>query len=169
MEKHAIKAYESAEKELNNEKIVKLKEVIKRILERIDEIDKAIKGLEEEKKILKMDIDDFKTGRLDRIEERQEKDEKAKKASVVKIEQIEKHIHYHYDWYVPYQVTWVQPIIPSAPYFPTPVQCGCSTGVESDNGFCCTASNQPFTLTSSLSKDYTSGTYVVNDKTIHLR
>ena len=86
MDKIIKKAVESAEKEFENNKkeskIKKIKEVVKKTLEQIESVDGRLKILQEEKKILKMDIDDLKAGRLDKIEERQFKSDTARHVSV---------------------------------------------------------------------------------------
>jgi len=86
MDKIIKTAVESAEKEFEENKkeskIKKIKDVVKRTLERIEKVDSQINVLQEEKKILKMDIDDLKAGRLDKIEERQLKSDTARKVSI---------------------------------------------------------------------------------------
>jgi hypothetical protein len=79
------KAFQLAEKELEENKINKLKEVVKQTLEKIESLIKEKGKLEEKIKILKMDIDDLKVGRLDKIEERQKTSEVAKETSVIVI------------------------------------------------------------------------------------
>ena len=83
------KAYEEAQNDLTEKRKKAVKEIVLKTLEKIESVDKDIskvknklKVLEEEKKLLRMDIDDLKEGRLDRIEERQSKDSKAKETEV---------------------------------------------------------------------------------------
>lgn len=89
MEKEIIKAYDFAEKEIKKEKDEqlknKIKSIVKETLEKIEEIEKKEKELAEEKKILKQDIDNLKSGRLDLIEERQNKNPKAKDISTFRV------------------------------------------------------------------------------------
>lgn len=84
-----VKAYDFAEKEIKKEKEealkLKVKEIVKSTLEKIDNIDKQEKELAEQKKVLKKDIDDLKAGRLDLIEERQKESEVARQTSVFKV------------------------------------------------------------------------------------
>ena len=79
------KAVELAEKELETKKIDKIKEIVKQTLEKIDDLTDKKKGIEKEIKILKMDIDDLKSGRLDKIQERQKIDEDARKMSLITV------------------------------------------------------------------------------------
>lgn len=79
------KAFGLAKKELNEEEIKKFKDMIKSTLEKLEDFKKQKEALEKKIKILRMDIDDFKQGRLDRIEERQKKDPLAEEVSVVKV------------------------------------------------------------------------------------
>ena len=79
------KAFASAEKEVKEEDVKKLKEVIKATLRKLAEKEKEAKGIAEEIKILRNDIKDFREGRLNRIAERQKESAKAKETSVFKI------------------------------------------------------------------------------------
>ena len=84
-----IKAYDFAEKEIKREKEealrLKVKEIVKSTLEKIDGIDKQEKELAEQKKVLKKDIDDLKAGRLDLIEERQKESSVARNNSLLQV------------------------------------------------------------------------------------
>ena len=96
MTEEVKKAYDFANKEIEKEKEealkLKVKEIVKSTLEKIDKIDKQEKELAEKKKILKKDIDDLKAGRLDNIEERQKESELARNTSVFKV--ILEEIHF---------------------------------------------------------------------------
>ena len=81
----AKKAFAELEEEKTNKQVAEVKKIVTRTLEKLDGVKKEIKKLQDEEKVLKMDIDDLKEGRLDRISERQEKDPEAKKVSVVVI------------------------------------------------------------------------------------
>lgn len=89
MTNEIIKAYDFAEKEIKKEKeeVLKqqIKSIVKETLEKIEKIEREEKELAEEKKILKQDIDNLKSGRLDLIEERQDKNPKAKDISIFKV------------------------------------------------------------------------------------
>lgn len=159
----AKKAYDSAKEESEQEQINQLKEVIKITLQRIEDIKKQIQELQDEKKILELDVEDFKEGHLDRIEERQRLDKKAKKVSVVQVEKVIEH-HYNY-WYTPYVVTWIypQPQLDNTVYYLGDVNtCSASSSCSSFSG-------ATFTLTNSVASNNSVGTYLLNNKTIHLR
>lgn len=160
------KGYEEAEKELQERQVSKIKDIVKATLQKISDIDSdidakkvEIKELEEQKKFLRLDIEDLKEGRLDRIEERQTTDKKAKKTSVII---VEKEVHYHhYDrWYEPYKITYIP-----FPIYPTniPLYNGIFSSSAVDN------SSVTFTANCSTTKNNVIGTYAVGDKTIHLR
>ena len=108
-EKLVKEGYELSEKELRDKQVTEVKKIALKTLEKIDDITKKRDKLSEEIKILKMDIDDLKEGRLDRIAERQEKDEEAKKISVVVIikEVVREVVN---PWYWPYRVVWQYPV-----------------------------------------------------------
>jgi len=164
------KAFREAEKELEEKQVEELKRVIKSTLLKIKDLDIKIDELQEEKKILKLDIEDFKEGRLDRIEERQKKDEKAQRISVVKVVKV-KEVHHHHDrWYSPYQITWAIPYNP----FDNTVYCGAGSsqtfGSTSGNSSAdISFGGSSFTLNNSLAHNNVAGTYLVSNKTVHLR
>lgn len=176
----AKKAYETAEKELEEQNVKKLKELVKLTLTKIADLDEQIDELQEEKKILKLDLEDLKEGHLDRIAERQEKDAKAKKVSVII---VEKEIHHYHDyinkWFEPYKIYPA-----SSPAYPYPAV------IYSDNTLSTLATNNmlpfsslcnsgttsnsivedvSFTVNSSLVKDNVAGTYNTGKKIIHFR
>ena len=166
----AKKAFELAEKELEDKQIEKLKNVVKDTLRKIKDLDDDIGKLEEERKILKLDIDDLKAGRLDKIEERQKVDKKAKKISVIV---VEKEVHHHHGspWYQPYVIHYV-PYYPPATN-PNPIFYSSSQG-NNVVGLAIGASTLPmnenamFTLNASTAKNYTSGTYDLGTKIVNL-
>jgi len=150
------KAYDEAENSLNEERTKEIKKVILATLKRIEEIDTQIKELQEEKKILKADVEDFKVGRLDRIEERQKANPKAKQVSVVKIEREIHHHHYDRWWQEPYRITWIK----MAPCYPNEVWCGST---------CDAVATTSFTTSGSAFQFNTCGTYNLDNKTVYLQ
>lgn len=82
-------AFKEAEKDLEEKKVNRIKEIVKNILEKIEILKKDKQKIERQILIHKRDIDDMKTGRLDMIFERQEKDEEANKISLIKVEKID--------------------------------------------------------------------------------
>ena len=153
MEKGVVKkAFNQAKKEVNEENIKRVKELVKSLLKRIVELDSEIKKLQEERKYLKMDIDDLKEGRLDRIEERQKKDEKAKKYAKIKVNrgEIADRDDTSGTWHVPFNVTF---------YDSTSSTVYTSSQSAAD----------PVVFTNSLVKYATVGTYDIDGTIINLR
>jgi len=152
-----------AEDEGRKKQVEEVKKIVLKTLEKIDEKSKYRKELDEEIRLLKMDIDDLKEGKLDRIVERQEKDEKAKKTSVVIIIKEKEVIREYNPWYWPYRIQW-------QPYDTTPAFC--SSGTNSINIYGGSTSSTCMTLPTincSVAKDSVTGTYSVNDAVVHLR
>ena len=112
MDKQVSKAFKLAEKELEEVKINRVKEIVKRTLEKLENLTSKKKEIEEAIKVLKMDIDDLKAGRLDKIEERQRLDEKARNTSVVIVKEVIREIEKG----VPYPVP-VNPFPEPVPYW----------------------------------------------------
>ena len=172
MNKEVIqKAIQSAEQEIEDKQVEKIKTIVKDTLQKIRDIDDEIKELEDDRKILKLDIDNLKEGRLDRIEERQKVNKKAKKISVIIVEK-EVH-HHHYDrWYEPYKITYM-------PYYPPVQPLPISPIFYNDNIHCCTTTGQSgvsatisacdvFSLSNSIAKNFTVGTYPINGEIVNL-
>jgi regulator of replication initiation timing len=176
MEEKLVKeAFESAEKELRDKRIVEVKAIVLKTLEKLSDVEKIIKEKQEEKKILKMDIDDLKEGRLDRIAERQTIDEKAKKVSVVVIIKEKETIREVSPWYYPYQVIWQVPYVPT--YYNNTVKlCGgnntllLNTASEINSSNTYGSSNfTSTTINCSVAKDATIGAYDINGHIVNLR
>lgn len=183
MNKEVVKkAFESAEQELENKLIEKIKDIVKKTLEHIKILDEKIDTLQEERKILKLDLDDLKEGRLDRIEQRQKEDAKAKKTSVVEV--IREVHHHHYDWwYQPYKLIYHEKTYPKLPdvFYCNGNSAGLdpvyvkgqaisfgSTGAQ-DSVTTNNAEDATFTVNSSLAKKNVIGTYNVFGTSVHLR
>jgi len=174
MEKKLVKdGFKAAEKTLKEKQVTEVKNIVTKTLEKLDEVDKEIKRLQLEKKILKMDIDDLKEGRLDRISERQDKDPKAKNVSVVLIIKETTVIKEVNPWYQPYMVTWQAPV-----YYPNNIMCASDgTALVPTDGYNATltdslnipASTSELTITNSIAKDATIGTYNMSGHVVHLR
>jgi hypothetical protein len=168
-------AFAEAEKEARDNQVAEVKAIVKKTLEKLETVRKELKGLQEKERILKMDIDDLKEGRLDRIAERQEIDPEAKKVSVVVIIKEKEVIREVSPWYWPYHVTWQIP----APSYPShPFMNG--TVITSTGGLDLYASNTGKSnavytsncngmLTCSVAKDAAIGAYEINGKVINLR
>ena len=157
----AKKAVQSAEQELEDKQVEKLKDVVKDILQKIRDLDVEIKKLEDDRKILKLDLENLKNGRLDLIEERQKVDKKAKEISVILVEKQVPH-HFNDPWYQPYVIHYV-PYYPPVQTFPlNPIY---STSGGQVGGFTTTS---VFSLNNSTAKNFTSGTYAIGDNIVNL-
>jgi regulator of replication initiation timing len=174
-------AFAEAEKEAREKQVSEVKKIVTRTLEKLDTVRKVIKEKQEEERVLKMDIDDLKEGRLDLIAERQEKDPEAKKVSVVIIikekEIIREKEYYPSPWYWPYTVTWQY----YNPTFPTGVVL-CGNAVNDTINYTTTTNNctlsdgssfqatvTPTCITGSIAKFATVGSYDVNGHVVNLR
>jgi regulator of replication initiation timing len=181
----AKKAFAEIEEEKTNKAVKQVKEIVTKTLEKLDTVKKEIKKLQDEEKVLKMDIDDLKEGRLDRISERQEKDPEAKKVSVVVIIKEKEVIRETSPWYWPYQVVWQIPTY-TPPIFPplNPIYGGgnniCYTTTTAGNGYsssfaASSSGNTTATLSCgdvincSVAKNATIGTYDIQGHIVHLR
>ena len=103
MDKKLIKiALSEAEKEAQEKTISEIKEVIKSLLTEIDNEEKKSKESLDKLKVLKRDLDDIKSGRLDKIEERQEKDPKQKEISTIYVERTKEYVPMY-----PWQSPWI--------------------------------------------------------------
>jgi hypothetical protein len=165
-EKDAKEAFALAEKELKEKQIQEVKETVKKILLGIDDCDENIGKWVEKKKYLKMDLEDLKAGRLDKIEERQKLDPKARDYAVIiiiKEKEVVREVPY---WYWPYQVYYG----PQWPIYGTigTITSG-STNTVTTAGQLYAANTGTISINNSIAKDYTSGTYVLDTKTINLR
>ena len=182
MKQIAKEAIEEAEKETREKQKQLVKDIVLKTLEKLNHVRKELKEKQEEERILKMDLDDLKEGKIDRIVERQETDPKAKEVSVVVIikekEVIHEH-HYHDHWYWPYIIQWQ---VPYTPVYYTPVQPAITIqgngliGTVTSNNFCGTSNTisnavgiSNYTISCSAAKDATIGAYNVDGNIIHLR
>ncbi len=161
-------AVKSAEEELRNEEKQKIKNVVKATLELLQQKEEKRKVLDNEIKILKLEISDLKDGRLDRLKERQDLDPKAKEVSVIVIKEkiIEKHIPTP-NWYMPWIVEVKPQYIPNYYWGSTNnMLCGPCCGSSNALGTLTMNTNATFTTTNSDVKMYTSGTYVLENNII---
>lgn len=76
-------AYKQAEKELLEKRVNEVKGFILETLEKIERKKKEKSKIEEELRVLKLDIEDMKNGKFDKIEERIEKSSVARGVSIV--------------------------------------------------------------------------------------
>lgn len=87
------KAFKEAEKELEKDRIKEIKDVMKSILQAIqNEKEKKIQA-EENLRLLKLDMEDLRAGKIEKIKERHEKSKKAKEISPIKESDLNKFIY----------------------------------------------------------------------------
>ena len=115
------KAVSLAEKEAQEKEINRIKEIVQSYLEEIDEKNKKKQVLDKDIRILKKDLDDIKSGRLDKIEERQEKDKRAREVSLIIVHRIEKEYIPMTPWHSPFEITW-------NPWYSSSVSCSSGSG-----------------------------------------
>jgi anaerobic ribonucleoside-triphosphate reductase len=159
--------YELAEKELKDRQVQEVKKIVLKTLEKIKDQEKIRDEASKKVKILKMDIDDLKEGKIERIVERQEKDDEAKNTSVVII--IRETVNNYSPWYVPYRVVWQEPI----PYYPISPINWMSTTTGNTAGSLTTTNSSSYnayaTINCSTAKDSTIGAYDVEGTIVNLR
>lgn len=111
IKKAVQEAKKTLEKESDEALKTKIKLIVKELLEKINKKEEAVKQEQKELSVLKKDLKDLESGRLDLIEERQKNDETAKRVSPLRVEKIIHEHHYHYEnprrYY--YEVTWISP------------------------------------------------------------
>ena len=177
MTDHIKKAFESAEQEIQDKEVSRLKGIIKNLLQKKKDKEDEKRELDEEISTIKNDIEDFKKGRLDKIKERHDKDPKADKASPINITIINDNSRTVYPsqpWRWNYEIAWNQ-----YPFNNNIAYCGIG------NTTMTTAGNNALYLTStagttnmtncaytavsgSTAANFTSGTYEINGKIINL-
>ena len=168
----AKQAFADVEKEAKEKQVAEVKAIVRQTLEKLDGIRKDIKKLQDKKKILELDIEDLKEGKLDRIADRQAIDPEAKKVSVVVIIKEKEVVREVGPWYWPYQVIWQEPVrIPiNTPWFGTTNAIGNFTNNLSysmssgSNTFGCGPA-----INCSVAKDAAIGAYEVSGNIVHLR
>ena len=200
-EKDIKRAYDLAQKEIEAKKnkehekqVAEVKEIVKRTLEEIETLKEKKENIDEELKILKLDIDDLKAGKLERIKERQDKDPKSKGISIIIIKEKEVVKNVPSPWYQPYYIQWNTEKYPRD----NQILCDSDTYTYNDNSGsmplrsntlaldtgihythavnnvnCSYNDTTPkiigFTLNNSVVKDNAIGTYKIAKKIIHLR
>jgi len=162
------KGYELAEKDAQEKQVQEVKEIVAKSLEKLEEVKKKIDALRAEEKILKMDLEDLKVGKIDRIVERQEKDPKAKEVSVVVIIKEREVIRETNPWYWPYRVIWNEPYRPVW-YTNSDVYCGGNSSFSSNADQFQTLDQPVGMINCSVAKEAAIGTYEVNGHPVHLR
>lgn len=81
-------AFEQAEKELAEEKTKEIKELMKNILQEMQKQREIKTEAEDRLRILKMEMEDLKEGKIDKIKERHEKSRKVELVSPIKTNEM---------------------------------------------------------------------------------
>ena len=161
----AKKAWDLATKESEEKQVQEIKKIVTETLKKLDGVKAQIKELQEEKKILELDIDDLKEGKLDRIEERQEKDPKAKKVSVVVIIKEKETIRENYNpWFIPYHTIWQTEYVNTVPFKQNQFYCTSDAGPTLE-----LSSLSNGTINCSVAKSAAAGAYDVGGHIVNLR
>ena len=165
------KAFKEAENSLRDKEIGEVKKIVEKTLEKLSSLKKDRDDIDKKIKILKLDIDDLKEGRLDRIEERQTKDPEAKGISVIIIERekvIEREVQ---PWHIPYRWYWQEPYTPTTwlPYTNGGIN-GNSIQLLSQQGYYGASSYASGgTINSNIARYAACGTYNVGGNTVYLK
>lgn len=165
-EAHVKEGFALAEKEMREKQVTEVKKIVLKTLEKIKEQEKIRDDASKKVKILKMDIDDLKDGKIDRIVERQEKDEEAKRTSVVII--IKETVNNYSPWYMPYRVVWPQQTYYYADNGLTALTTT-TFGNAVSAGWSSQAASNYATINCSAAKESTVGAYEVEGTIINLR
>jgi hypothetical protein len=147
-------AFQSAEQEIEEKSIAQLKETVKQILQKKRDLEEERDELDEEIKLLKQDIDDFKAGRLDKVKERHECDERAQDVFPLTINIIRQEI-------VTKPWTWTYEIQPRVVYT-TPQWVGGTLATAGTSGL------STICLTGNTAQAFTVGSYNLNNGIVNL-
>ena len=164
------KAFDLAQNEVEEKEIAHLKNIIKKTLEEKKRLEKNRDELDEKIKLIKQDIDDFKSGRLDKIKERHDANPIADVVVPIQITIINDNSRKYYPqkpWMWNYEVGWN--LIGSAGYTITtasasPNSCLALCTSSSDISGCGTSGTA--ILCGTQSATFASGTYSLSDGSI---
>lgn len=170
MEKDVKKAFELAKQEVQEKSIENFKNIIKRLLENLKEKQDKKNELEDDIKLIREDIEDFKKGRLDKIKERHDKDDKANQVSPINITIINDNSRIIYPtqpWKWNYDIVWCN----QPNYWNGTITTGgynnltyTTTTANSLVNYC--GSSNTMTLSGTTAMNFTAGTYELTDGTI---
>jgi hypothetical protein len=107
--KNVEEAIKEIEKEEQQKEVDKIKNIVRKYLEKIADKKKQEDEVRKERLALEKDLDDLKAGRLDKIEERQGKDPVHDKVKIIEIHKIVEHYYPAYPWRSPYVINWYEP------------------------------------------------------------
>ena len=92
--------------DIKQKQISAIKDIIRLTFEQLQALQKMRNSLEEQIKILKLDLIDLKEGRLDRIHERQGMNEACKGISILQIVKKDDSQSKNNPWYINYEITF---------------------------------------------------------------
>lgn len=175
MDKDTIKkGVELAEKELQEQQISEVKNIVKDYLEEIEEVKKEKEKLDKKLSTLKKDLDDIKSGRLDKIEERHKLDPEAKKISIIYVQPIQifpttpwrsiYEIHYANHHYQPTLTTTTA----NGNYYVTAGTSGSGIVTLASTSSLNTSAHNAFNLSGTTFQNFAGGTYNVGGRIINL-
>ena len=149
-----------------------VKNIIQNTLLKIQNLQGEKQIIEDQIKILKLDIEDFKDGKLERMVERQLIDKESVDVSVVKIkkESVDSPAIPNY-WQWPFIIKWNKNICETETLNTIPTDSNVlsntsdptETLVNTDN------SDEIYYITCSIAKDATPGSYKIGEKIKHIR
>ena len=148
-QKIVSESIEKSEQEKQEAEIKKIKDIVSRILTKIDDLKTKKIDLEKEIRVLQDDLDDLKAGRLDKIKERQDKDPEHNGYTLIIIKEIEKEYQPLYPWRSPWQIEIKPEATWKEDYYTT-----------TNNGFLITSGT--------TCQNFCCGSYDINGKIINL-
>lgn len=165
MKDNIKKAVESAEQEIQEKEIEKLKGIVKELLIKKASKEEEKRDIEKEISVIKQTIDDFKAGRLDKVKELIEKDSVARQVLPFQVIIINQTI-YNQPWRWEYRVEPIS-LSPTASWSPSSGLIAGGSGVMSLTNY--TGSYNTGTgLTGNCYATFTSGSYDIGDRIINL-
>lgn len=165
----AKQGFELAQKEAHEKQVQEVKRIVTKTLEKIEKLRTQIRDLQKQERILKLDLEDLKEGKLDQIAERQEVDKEAKSTSVVVIIKDREVVREQNPWYWPYRITWSQPSYPiyDTVYCQTTEATPIFTATTTAGSTLCSGGTA--TINCSVAKSSAAGTYEIDGKVVHFR
>lgn len=98
--------------DIKSKQISAIKDIIRLTFEQLQSLVKTRNSLEEQIKLLKLDLIDLKEGRLDRIHERQDMNEACKDVSILRITKKDDSQSKNNPWYINYEITFNLDAVP---------------------------------------------------------
>lgn len=92
--------------DIKQKQVAAIKDIIRLTFEQLQELEKSRNVLQDQIKLLKLDLIDYKEGRLDRIRERQNLAEESKRTSVAQVSRSQSEQREGNPWYINYDITF---------------------------------------------------------------